>query len=91
VYGTLKRGEPNHNWFSKDSTGHYRLICEAKTVDKYPLIIGTEYNIPFLLYSPGITSFQLIFSNFCSEIQFLGEFFELGSSPTSALSHLSLN
>ncbi|XP_068893393.1 putative gamma-glutamylcyclotransferase CG2811 isoform X1 [Tenebrio molitor] len=53
VYGTLKRGEPNHNWFSKDSIGHYRLICEAKTVDKYPLIIGTEYNIPFLLYSPG--------------------------------------
>ncbi|XP_044265086.1 putative gamma-glutamylcyclotransferase CG2811 isoform X1 [Tribolium madens] len=52
VYGTLKRGEPNHNWFEKDS-GYYKLISEAKTVEKYPLIIGTKYNIPFLLHSPG--------------------------------------
>lgn len=78
VYGTLKRGEPNHNWFSKDSTGHYRLICEAKTVDKYPLIIGTEYNIPFLLYSPGITSSQWIFVNSFQKSNFWVSFLNSG-------------
>ncbi|XP_063908247.1 putative gamma-glutamylcyclotransferase CG2811 isoform X2 [Zophobas morio] len=53
VYGTLKRGEPNHGWFSKDAGGYFKFMGEAKTVEKYPLIIGTKYNIPFLLYSPG--------------------------------------
>ncbi|RZB39589.1 gamma-glutamylcyclotransferase [Asbolus verrucosus] len=53
VYGTLKREEPNHNWFSKDTEGYFKFLCDARTVEKYPLIIGTKYNIPFLLYSPG--------------------------------------
>lgn len=53
VYGTLKRGEPNHNWFARDESGHYKFICNAKTIEKYPLVIATKYNIPFLLYSPG--------------------------------------
>lgn len=53
VYGTLKRGEPNHQWFSKDQGGYFKFLGEAQTVEKYPLIIGTKYNIPFLLYSPG--------------------------------------
>ncbi|XP_018571032.1 putative gamma-glutamylcyclotransferase CG2811 isoform X2 [Anoplophora glabripennis] len=53
VYGTLKRGEPNHQWFSMDQEGHYKYLYDAKTVEKFPLIIGTKYNIPFILYSPG--------------------------------------
>lgn len=53
VYGTLKKGEPNYGWFNRHEGGQYKLICEAKTVEKYPLIIATQYNIPFLLYSPG--------------------------------------
>lgn len=53
VYGTLKRGEPNHSWFSKHDGGKFKFVGEAKTVEKYPLIIATQYNIPFLLYSPG--------------------------------------
>lgn len=57
VYGTLKRGEPNHGWFSKHENGYHKFLCNAKTVEKYPLIIGTKYNIPFLLYSPGICIF----------------------------------
>ncbi|KAK9759270.1 Gamma-glutamyl cyclotransferase, AIG2-like [Popillia japonica] len=52
VYGTLKSGEPNHHWFSKGN-GHYKLLCNAQTAEKFPLIIATDYNIPFLLYSPG--------------------------------------
>lgn len=53
VYGTLKKGEPNHDWFGKCENGSYKFMCDAKTVEKYPLIIGTRYNIPFVLYSPG--------------------------------------
>ncbi|KAJ8934602.1 hypothetical protein NQ318_002946 [Aromia moschata] len=53
VYGTLKKGEPNHQWFSKDQTGYHKYLYNAKTTEKYPLIIGTKYNIPFLLNSPG--------------------------------------
>lgn len=53
VYGTLKTGEPNHHWFQKAAEGYYKLLCEAKTIEKYPLIIGTQYNIPFLLNNPG--------------------------------------
>lgn len=53
VYGTLKKEEPNHSWFSKEKGGYYKFLYEAKTKEKYPLIIGTKYNIPFLLHSPG--------------------------------------
>lgn len=52
VYGTLKTGEPNYHWF-KPENGDYKFISKGLTVEKYPLIIGTRYNIPFLLYSPG--------------------------------------
>ncbi|XP_060536574.1 flap endonuclease 1 isoform X2 [Cylas formicarius] len=52
VYGTLKRGEPNHESFSK-SGSYYKFLYNAKTSDKFPLIIATKYNIPFLLYRPG--------------------------------------
>lgn len=58
VYGTLKSGEPNHHWFSKGN-GHYKLLCNAQTAEKFPLIIATEYNIPFLLYSPGNKKFTI--------------------------------
>lgn len=53
VYGTLKKGEPNHNWFSKQKDGFHRFICDAQTTEKFPLIIATKYNVPFLLFGPG--------------------------------------
>ncbi|XP_069692456.1 putative gamma-glutamylcyclotransferase CG2811 isoform X1 [Periplaneta americana] len=53
VYGTLKRGEPNHYWIMDKSKGLSKFVGVAKTVEKYPLIIGTKYNIPFLLDAPG--------------------------------------
>lgn len=62
VYGTLKYGEPNHNWFSKQKDAYYKFICNAKTEEKYPLVIATKYNIPFLLYSPGKKQLNLFFS-----------------------------
>uniref|UniRef100_A0A034VRP7 Gamma-glutamylcyclotransferase family protein n=1 Tax=Bactrocera dorsalis TaxID=27457 RepID=A0A034VRP7_BACDO len=54
VYGTLKRGEPNHHWLTRPENGHSRFLCEAQTVVKFPLVIGTRYNIPFLLNKPGV-------------------------------------
>ncbi|XP_056638636.1 putative gamma-glutamylcyclotransferase CG2811 isoform X1 [Diorhabda sublineata] len=73
VYGTLKRNEPNHSWFSKNTEGYYKFIGEAKTVEKLPLIIATEYNIPFILKSPG------------NGYNVLGELYEVDSKVLSDL------
>uniref|UniRef100_A0A2A4JLL5 Gamma-glutamylcyclotransferase family protein n=1 Tax=Heliothis virescens TaxID=7102 RepID=A0A2A4JLL5_HELVI len=53
VYGTLKRGEPNHYWLEDTNNGVGRYVINGHTEKKFPLIIATKYNIPFLLYSPG--------------------------------------
>ncbi|KAL0809549.1 hypothetical protein ABMA28_011083 [Loxostege sticticalis] len=53
VYGTLKRNEPNHHWLANRENGHGKFVSDGVTKTKYPLIIATRYNIPFLLYSPG--------------------------------------
>lgn len=53
VYGTLKKGEPNHQWFSKSKEGYYKFLYDGRTKEKYPLIIATKYNIPFILHAPG--------------------------------------
>ncbi|CAD7076623.1 unnamed protein product [Hermetia illucens] len=53
VYGTLKRGEPNHYWLTDAGKGFSRLVSIGKTQKKYPLVIGTRYNIPFLLDKEG--------------------------------------
>ncbi|XP_075988294.1 putative gamma-glutamylcyclotransferase CG2811 isoform X2 [Anticarsia gemmatalis] len=53
VYGTLKRNEPNHHWLTNKENGVSNFVGDGVTASKYPLIIATRYNIPFLLYSPG--------------------------------------
>ncbi|KAJ2938347.1 hypothetical protein O0L34_g13269 [Tuta absoluta] len=53
VYGTLKRNEPNHHWLTDSGKGHSKFLAEGSTKTKYPLIIATKYNIPFLLHNPG--------------------------------------
>jgi len=52
VYGTLKRGEPNHHVLSDTETGEAVHVDGGRTVIKYPLVIGSRYNIPFLLDQP---------------------------------------
>lgn len=53
VYGTLKSGEPNHFWITDVSNGSARLLSAGETVEKYPLVTATRFNIPFLLNLPG--------------------------------------
>ncbi|XP_054257624.1 putative gamma-glutamylcyclotransferase CG2811, partial [Macrosteles quadrilineatus] len=53
VYGTLKRGEPNHHWLTKPENGTAKFVGEGRTAVKYPLVIASRYNIPFLLDVPG--------------------------------------
>ncbi len=50
VYGTLKTGQPNHHVMR--SIGAV-LVGEARTLDKFPLIVGTRAKLPFLLHHPG--------------------------------------
>lgn len=55
VYGTLKTGEPNHSWMNDVSSngGTAQLLSVGETIEKFPLVLGTRYNIPFLLNLPG--------------------------------------
>ncbi|XP_055690789.1 putative gamma-glutamylcyclotransferase CG2811 isoform X1 [Lutzomyia longipalpis] len=49
VYGTLKRGEPNHKLLTSPENGVGKFVGRGETTIKFPLVIGTRYNIPFLL------------------------------------------
>ena len=42
VYGTLKRGQPNHHWLSTAENGWQRFIGEAVTEEKFPLVIASR-------------------------------------------------
>uniref|UniRef100_A0A3Q3FHL6 Gamma-glutamylaminecyclotransferase n=1 Tax=Labrus bergylta TaxID=56723 RepID=A0A3Q3FHL6_9LABR len=53
VYGTLKKGQPNNYRMFDSSNGKAEFLASACTVQKYPLVIATKHNIPFLLDLPG--------------------------------------
>lgn len=53
VYGTLKSGQPNHFLMQDVKNGVSRFIAKAVTTEKFPLVVATRYNIPFLLNKPG--------------------------------------
>jgi gamma-glutamylaminecyclotransferase len=53
VYGTLKNGQPNHHHMENRDNGTAKFVAHGLTDCSYPLIIGTRWNLPFLLYSPG--------------------------------------
>ncbi|KAL6434365.1 hypothetical protein ACFW04_006052 [Cataglyphis niger] len=54
VYGTLKRGEPNHGLIKDAMNGYAKFLGLGRTTVSYPLVIATKYNIPFLLKKPEV-------------------------------------
>lgn len=53
VYGTLKRGQPQNDVMMDTNTGKAELITKAISCRSFPLVIASNYNIPFLLDKPG--------------------------------------
>lgn len=53
VYGTLKRGQPNHKVLLDATNGCATFRGRGRTVEPFPLVIAGEHNIPRLLNLPG--------------------------------------
>ncbi|XP_074652136.1 putative gamma-glutamylcyclotransferase CG2811 [Tubulanus polymorphus] len=51
VYGTLKKSQPNHHWFSKG--GSYQFVGAAKLSEPRPMVVAGPYNIPYIIDCPG--------------------------------------
>uniref|UniRef100_A0A8C2HNS3 Gamma-glutamylaminecyclotransferase n=1 Tax=Cyprinus carpio TaxID=7962 RepID=A0A8C2HNS3_CYPCA len=54
VYGTLKKGQPNHFKMLDSANAQAKCLARARTVERYPLVIATNDNITFLLNVPGM-------------------------------------
>ncbi|VDN28686.1 unnamed protein product [Gongylonema pulchrum] len=76
VYGTLKRGEPNAYIMTNPATGSQKFIGCGRTVNAYPMVIASRYNIPFCLEKPGIGR------------QVTGEVYEVDEQKLKALDEL---
>ncbi|XP_067298329.1 gamma-glutamylaminecyclotransferase C-like isoform X2 [Pseudorasbora parva] len=76
VYGTLKKGQPNHFRMLDAAKGRAEFVAQARTVERYPLVIATKYNIPFLLNVPGTGQrvYGEIYSVDQKMLKFLDEF-----------------
>ena len=53
VYGTLKKGFPNHSKMLNKENGLARFVKNAVTKYKYPLVIASCTNTPYLLNQKG--------------------------------------
>ncbi len=53
VYGTLKRGQPNHPLLQDASKGRAWLLGTAVLVRRFPLVVASRWNIPCLLHAEG--------------------------------------
>ena len=49
VYGTLKKGFPNHDNYMETA----KELGKYQTIEKYPLVLCGERYVPCLIYSPG--------------------------------------
>lgn len=54
VYGTLKSGGPNFKQWVENGDGKCHLVGMGRTVNKWPLIVASEYNVPYLLKAPHL-------------------------------------
>ncbi|XP_071942372.1 putative gamma-glutamylcyclotransferase CG2811 [Antedon mediterranea] len=76
VYGTLKRGQPNHHLLQNPSNGKGKYLGTAKTYEKWPLVVGSRHNIPYILDCPG------------KGHNVMGEVFEIDNTMLAALDRL---
>ena len=53
VYGTLKRGQPNHHVLTNERNGLAKWLGPARLVNKHPLVVAGRYNMPVLLDKEG--------------------------------------
>ena len=63
IYGTLKRGQPNNFLINDIANGSAIFIAEGKTEKKYPLIIASQCNLPYLLPIEGKGEVSQFMSN----------------------------
>ncbi|XP_059173951.1 gamma-glutamylaminecyclotransferase-like isoform X2 [Physella acuta] len=52
-YGTLKSGEPNFEVMNNPSKGRSTFVGVGETVKRYPLVVASQYAVPFLLLVEG--------------------------------------
>ncbi|CAL1530775.1 unnamed protein product [Lymnaea stagnalis] len=52
-YGTLKSGEPNFAVMNNPKTGKSTFVGVGETVKRYPLVVASQYAVPFLLLVEG--------------------------------------
>ena len=53
VYGTLKKGQPNHYLLENEENGKKIYCGKAWSKRKFPLIVACRYNIPYVLDAAG--------------------------------------
>ncbi|XP_069122637.1 putative gamma-glutamylcyclotransferase CG2811 [Argopecten irradians] len=53
VYGALQKGQPHSKLFNNTKEGHYEFLGMGVTTEKYPLVIASPFNIPFMLPVEG--------------------------------------
>ena len=49
IYGTLKKGFPNHNNYMESA----RHLGKYQTIEKYPLVLCGARYVPCMIYRPG--------------------------------------
>ncbi|XP_061194234.1 putative gamma-glutamylcyclotransferase CG2811 [Saccostrea echinata] len=59
VYGTLRKDQPNHHLISNGiQSGDCQFQGLGVTETKYPLVVASRYNVPFLLDAPNVPNAQ---------------------------------
>lgn len=53
VYGTLKKGYANHYLMQNGTNGVVNFVTAGLTKEAFPLVVGTDASIPFLLPLKG--------------------------------------
>ena len=50
IYGTLKKGHPNHDQFMR----YEKFLGKYRTREPYPLVVANNWYAPVMLHEPGI-------------------------------------